>query len=139
MAKINNIKFNKPCIFKNDFPYETEISGLADIKSDHFSGYLGVSFPKNTILNLVDCMTGEKFNELCQDVADAAKELNNIVYGQAKKQLSELNYKFPQLIPIVNTGMEGLMKALNSGPTIMIPFETEVGPFVVTVTIKNNK
>ncbi|HPC75058.1 MAG TPA: chemotaxis protein CheX, partial [Syntrophales bacterium] len=69
------------------------------------------------------------------DIKDAVGEITNMVSGAARKELETLGLNITAAIPTVVAGKDHSISHVLGGPSIIIPFETPQGPFVVDICI----
>jgi len=113
-----------------------EVTGIIGMTSSEISGSMIVSFSEKCILKIVANMLMEDPKEKIDDeVVDAVGELTNMICGGAKAQLAKLNHKFDLATPnmVVGKGVE--ISYYSKAPTIVIPFETPNGSFVVEANL----
>ena len=110
-----------------------DISGVIGLVSDTFTGSVVISFPKNTFLKIISRMLGEEYTEINKDIQDGAAELTNMIFGQAKVSLNEKGYGLKTAIPSVVSGDNHTVQSLTNGPQVVVPFETDVGPFFIEI------
>ncbi|MFP3982537.1 MAG: chemotaxis protein CheX [Desulfurivibrionaceae bacterium] len=128
-------KADKPKL-KDDTLTYGEVTGIIGMASEDFTGCMVVSFSRNCILNIVASMFMETVKEEINDeIIDAVGELTNMICGGAKRELAKANHKFDLATPtmIVGTGVE--ISYHSNAPTILIPFTTEFGKFVVETNL----
>ncbi len=113
-----------------------DIAAVIGLTSKVFSGSIALVFNEATFLNLMEKMIGEKHACLSKELEDGAGELLNIIFGYAKTALNEKNYKIEKAIPTVVRGKILSMKHLSKAPTVVLPFDTDVGPFTMEVTVE---
>jgi chemotaxis protein CheX len=109
-----------------------EITGIIGLASKSIRGCMVLSFSEACILRVVANMLYEDPKPAINDeTVDAVGELTNMISGGAKAMLSELNQTFDLSTPtlVVGKGME--ISYHTDLPTIVIPFSTEFGDFVV--------
>jgi len=111
-----------------------DISGLITIVSPSFYGSMAISFAKETFLGIVSRMLGEDYTELSDDLKDAAAEICNQVFGEAKTKLNEKGHDLKMAIPTVVIGRE-VPHAID-GQCVNVRFKTDCGPFVIETVIK---
>jgi chemotaxis protein CheX len=111
------------------------IAGVIGLTSKAFNGSIALCFPEKTFLGAMEGMLGEPFPELTKDLEDGAGELLNIIFGQAKIVLNEKGMGIEKAIPTIVTGQSIAVRHLVNRPTIVLPFETEKGPFFIEVGI----
>lgn len=124
-------------VFRKDTKekFSGDISGVIGLICDAFTGSVVISFPAATFLKIMSRMLGEEIKELNKDVQDGAGELTNIIFGQAKVTLNERGYGIKTALPSVVTGSEHSILPLSKGSRVVIPFETDVGPFFVEICV----
>jgi len=97
------------------------------------TGSMALSFSKGAILKIVSNMLGEEITEINGDITDAVGEITNMVSGASRKELESIGLTVLAAIPTVVTGKDHSIKHVLGGPSIIIPFETDDGLFVVDV------
>jgi len=126
-----------------------EISGVVNIEDSVNPYVIIVSFEEATFIELISRMTGEKYTELTDEIKDGAKELMNIIYGQAnsistvkqdkmaKPPSLILGDKFPgeESPPEVTT----LTNTFETGVTLAIQFTSMVGDFNLRIWFPNEQ
>jgi len=114
-----------------------EVTGIIGIASETIKGVMVLSFSKECILQVVSNMLFEPIKkDIDHDVIDAVGELTNMICGSAKASLSKLGHHFELTTPtmVEGTGIE--INHYTKAPIIVIPFETEPGPFVVEANLE---
>lgn len=104
-----------------------DVSAILAVKSTLQRGSLSISFDKLGFLEVVEKMLGEKHTEITADIADAAAEICNQIFGVAKKELNEQGYDLQPSIPSVVTGDGHRLQHQSSGPCLCVKFRTERG------------
>lgn len=112
-------------------PMMGEVSSVVAIKSQAFQGHLCVSFDKGSFLEVVSSMLMEEQTELNQDNQDAVGEINNIIFGNAKAEIS--SYGVQMTVPKVLIGPQQTVPCDVGSAGMMIPFSTAKGKFYITV------
>lgn len=112
-----------------------DVSGIIGITGDAV-GSLAISFTENCICHVVSRMLGETYAEANQDVFDAVGELTNMISGVARTHMEKEGMKVYAAIPSVVFGKNHTINHILDSPSIVIPFHTEKGDFVVDVCIK---
>jgi len=112
-------------------PLMGEVSSVIDIKSASFQGHLSISFDKGSFLEVVSTMLMEEQTELTQDNQDAVGEINNIIFGNAKSDIT--NYGVQMTVPRVLLGSGQTIPCAQGSAGMMIPFSTSKGKFYLTV------
>lgn len=107
------------------------VTGVIGLASAGLKGNAMVSFEEKAIVSIVGRMLGEEFHSVTKDVVDAVGEITNMIVGNAKREFSEKGYLFDMAIPIMLVGKDIEISQLTKGPTLSVPFSTDVGTFVV--------
>lgn len=128
-------KAQKPEIKKGTRSYG-EVTGLIGMASEKVSGCMVVSFTKDCILHIVGSMLMEPpKKEIDEEILDAVGELTNMICGGAKAQLAKLDHKFDLATPTMIKGKGVEITYFSAAPTLVIPFETEHGNFVIEANL----
>lgn len=113
-----------------------EVTGIIGMVSEKMSGSMLVSFSASCILQIVANMLMEsKKEKIDEDVVDAVGELTNMICGGAKAELSKSGLKFNLAQPIMVVGKGVEIKAYTNNLTIVIPFDTDSGNFVIEANL----
>jgi len=123
---------------KGQVPAAIDIAGVIGLTSKHFSGSIALCFPEKTFLSLVGKMLGEEYKEINDEVEDAAGELLNIIFGQAKISLNKKGYEIEKALPSIFRGQDLKVKHLAPAPTVMLPFAVGDMTFHIEVGIDPN-
>jgi len=112
-----------------------DVSGIIGITGDAI-GSLAVSFHTDCICGIVSNMLGENHTEPAREVLDAVGELTNMISGVARTHLERNGFSVYAAIPSVVIGEGHTINHILKAPSIVIPFSTAQGDFVVDVCIK---
>lgn len=112
-----------------------DVSGIIGITGD-MVGSLAISFSESCICHLIGRMLGESYIEANKEVFDGVGELTNMVSGVARTYLERDGLEVYAAIPSVVYGKNHTINHILKTPSIVIPFETDEGSFVVDVCIK---
>ena len=123
---------------KNDSLAIGDVSGIIGF-TGAATGSMALSFSEGCILKIVSNMLDEDIKEINGDIKDAVGEITNMVSGAARKKLESLGLSISAAIPTVVAGKGHSVSHIMGGPSIIIPFETEQGPFVVDVCVDEMK
>ena len=116
-----------------------DVTGVIGMQSDALSGSMVVSFSKSCILQVLANMFHEPpRTKVDNSVIDAVGELTNMICGGAKAELAKLDYRFNMASPTMITGKGAEITYHGCGPTIVIPFTTNYGNFVVEANLCRN-
>ena len=125
----------KPTL-KTDSVSYGEITGIIGMASGTVTGCMVLSFTENCILNIVGNMLYEDpKSKIDEEIIDAVGELTNMICGGAKSHLAKLNHKFDLATPTMVVGKGVEITYHTDAPTIVIPFQTEYGDFVVEANL----
>jgi len=102
-------------------------------------GSLALSFSEASILKIVSNMLGENYGAINGEVRDAVGEITNMISGVARKKLEAEGFHIEAAIPTVVSGKDHSFIHVLGGPSIIIPFETDNGPFFVDVCLKDTR
>jgi chemotaxis protein CheX len=102
-------------------------------------GSLALSFSEESILKIVSNMLGENYGAINGEVRDAVGEITNMISGVARKKLEAEGFNIAAAIPTVVSGKDHSFIHVLGGPSIIIPFETDNGPFFVDVCLKDTR
>jgi chemotaxis protein CheX len=119
---------------KKDTVASGDISGIIGLTGGA-KGSLALSFSEACILRIVSNMLGEEITTLNHDISDAVGEITNMVSGSARKILESGGLSVTAAIPTVVAGKKHSIIHVLAGPSIIIPFSTDAGPFVVDVCL----
>jgi CheY-specific phosphatase CheX len=95
-----------------------------------------MSFKKEIFLQVISRMLGETFTEISPGIEDGVTELLNIILGTAKAILNDQHgHSIEMALPTLLYG-ENIQSTVDPQKTvIVIPFDSEVGPFGVEISI----
>ena len=127
----------KPYLKKDNLA-KGDVSGIIGF-TGAATGSMALSFSEKCILTIVSNMLGEESKEINSDIKDAVGEITNMVSGAARKNLESLGLSISAAIPTVIAGKGHSVSHVMGGPSIIIPFETDYGPFFVDVCIGEKK
>jgi len=120
---------------KNDTTAQGDVSGIVGFIGDT-NGTVAVTFDELCILKIVSNMFGEEMQEINDEISDAVGELTNMISGQARKELAEMDKVFEGTIPTVITGKNHKLETKTQGPKVAIPFTTDFGSFTIEVCLE---
>ncbi|MEN6331531.1 MAG: chemotaxis protein CheX [Smithella sp.] len=137
LEKMASIKpmAGKPYVKTNDTACG-DVSGIIGMTGDAV-GSLALSFSEECIIYIANNMLGESHTEMNKEVLDTAGELTNIISGAARKLMEKDDLKVFAAIPTIVYGKQHMVRHIVSGPSIVLPFETEKGTFVIDVCLKS--
>lgn len=129
----------QPVILKADFHQTVDILGVVSLVSRVYEGSVSLCFPKDTFIAVCNKLFGENHTEISSEIEDAAGELLNMIFGAAKAHLNaKYNYQIPRALPAIISGQR-LKLTQSFGPTIVIPFTSDLGSFHLEIEVISNK
>ncbi|MBC8317084.1 MAG: chemotaxis protein CheX [Desulfobulbaceae bacterium] len=129
------VQAKKPKLKDDKLSYG-EVTGIIGMTSEGTAGCMIVSFSEKCILQIVANMLMEPAKEKVDDeIIDAVGELTNMICGGAKAQLAKLNYTFDLATPTMVVGKGVEISYHSESPTIVIPFTSEYGDFVIEANL----
>ena len=118
---------------KNNSNARYDVSGIIGISGDA-KGSVTLGFSKKAALKAVSKFMGMEIKIVDADFSDAVGELVNIIAGNAKKDLADLNVMIS--LPNVIIGEGHQVESPKGIQTIIIPFNSEIGDVVIEVNLK---
>lgn len=116
-----------------------EIAGVISLTCSEFSGSITICFRAEVFLKIYENMVGEQHHEITPEIEDAAGELLNIIFGQAKTVLNDQKgYTLEKAIPTVLVGEKLKLHHQSRNPAIVLPFESSAGAFHIEILIDQN-
>ena len=113
-------------------PNNADISGVIGLSGD-IRGAVVMAYPLATALKICSKFLGEEIKELNASVADCIGEIANIITGFAKKDLQTLHLSIS--LPSIVRGQGHVVDMPKEAPVMCIPFDTEIGSFVMEVSM----
>lgn len=112
-----------------------DIAGVISLTSNRFQGSIALCFPARVFLAIYSNMLGEKHDTITKEIEDAAGELLNIIFGQAKATLNDRKgFEIQKAIPAIVRGSAIEVHHISRTIAIVLPFETQAGPFQIEVS-----
>jgi chemotaxis protein CheX len=127
----------KPYLKKDNYA-KGDISAIIGM-TGAAKGSLALTFSESCIVKIVSNMLGEDIKEINGDIKDAVGEITNMVSGAARKKLEAEGFTITAAIPTVVSGKGHSIVHVMGGPSIVIPFSTDHGPFVVDVCLTESE
>lgn len=120
----------KAYLKKLDEEIPMEIAGVLQMSCKEFAGSINICFRADVFLKIYEGLTGEKHEKITPELEDAAAELLNMIFGQAKTVLNDQKgYTLSRALPAVLTGPSISMRHQSKASVIIIPFESTAGAF----------
>lgn len=112
-----------------------DISGMIGL-SGSIRGAVVIGFPQDVALRIVNSFLMDDYKELCPDVSDAVGEIANIIAGYVKKFIPSEHIEIS--LPSVVRGAKHMVQMPKDTPVLVIPFESEMGTFVLEVAMRGS-
>jgi chemotaxis protein CheX len=113
-----------------------DVSGIIGMTGDAI-GSLALTFSEKCIIYIVDKMLGEAHKEINKEVLDAVGELTNMISGASRKLMEKDGLTVFAAIPTIVYGKAHTVRHVIKGPSIVIPFQTDGGTFVIDVCLQS--
>lgn len=107
-----------------------ELSAIIGV-SGKASGTYVLSLSESVALQILKRMVGIEAAEIDDDVRDAAGEVLNMIVGQAKAQLEQLQLSLS--LPNMITGKDHDVRYPSNVQPICLMFSSDIGPFAIEV------
>ncbi len=130
-------KFEKKFLNTGDDTETTsEVSAVIGI-AGACTGAVVLSFTKEVAIKMVSQLVGEDIIDLDNDTCDALGEMVNIIAGNASRALESLGVGTLKIsVPTVLIGKDQKVNSPGNIPSICIGFETDLGHFVIHVSLE---
>jgi chemotaxis protein CheX len=137
LATMANIRPTREALFlRTDDGASGDISTVIPMDCSKFTGSMAVCFEESCFLHIVGALLGEKYTEITDEIADAASEIGNQVFGTTKTVLNSHGLDLKPAIPKLFRGKGHRVQHLVEGPCLAVKFKTEAGCFLVETVIK---
>ncbi len=121
---------------KRDDTARGDISGIIGMTGDAV-GSLAITFEEHCIMGIAGNILGENITEMNKLVFDSVGELTNMISGASRKLMEKENLKVFAAIPTIVYGKGHTVRHIIKGPSIVIPFKTDKGEFVLDVCLRS--
>lgn len=123
-----------PVGFKEHSTEATDVAITGTLSTSASIASISICFPKAVMLGAIGKMLGETFTELNPEVEDAAMELANLIFNQAKGRLAKKGIQAVRSIPMIVLGMGTRLRYLSRQRTMILPVNTDIGKVIIEVT-----
>jgi len=127
---------DKPYYFEKESTILGDLSGIIEMNQEKKEAVLILTFPRDTIHYIVNQLNPNLTHDLDQASYGYIGELTNVVYGMLKKTLNDKGFQFKPSIPTVVSGQNSEINETYVDESVIIPFDTEAGPFFVRVSVQ---
>lgn len=128
---VQNLAMGKATAKSPHAPLLGEVSSVVEVKSQSFQGFICISFDKGSFLEVVSSMLMEEQTEINSENQDAVGEINNIVFGNAKAEITSFGVELT--VPKVLMGTNNTIECPHGSAGMIIPFTTAKGNFYIVV------
>lgn len=135
----NTVAKKKSVCIRKENQISGDISSLIAMNSERYLGSMAISFEEKCFLSVVSNMLGESYTAITDEIQDAAGELCNQIFGQAKMVLNQKGHTIQPAIPSIISGKAHKIKHLIDGTCIAVVFETPHGDFVIETVMGTKK
>jgi chemotaxis protein CheX len=111
---------------KTEKTSSASVTGLLGFAGDK-KGNIALSMGERAVCTAYQKMTGEWPDSMGPEVIDAVGELTNIISGQARKQLDDVDLHLTATIPIVVRGEGVNINFITKTPIISLSFTFSMG------------
>jgi len=120
--------------FKQDAQEHTDVAIVAALCGETSLSTISICFPKAVFLEAISLMLGERYSQVTAEVEDAAKELANLIFNQAKQRLVKKGVKAARSIPQILIGDGLRVRYLSRERTMALPVKTSIGAITIEIT-----
>lgn len=133
------VKIGKPRLKTEGEALTFDIAGVISLTSNAFHGSIAICFPAPVFLAIYSAMLGEKHDVITKEIEDAAGEILNIIFGQAKAVLNaKEGYAIQKAIPTIVRGNTLQVHHLTRTVAVVLPFETAAGQFNLEISAERS-
>lgn len=104
-----------------------DLCGIVPIRSEIYSGTLGLAFQKSLALKLYNNMAKTSKESLDEDVKDNTIKVTNFVFENAQRELKKLGYSILPATSCLVTGADHELTKPREGVVIHLPFSSDFG------------
>jgi len=126
------IKTGKPYVVPSNSEPCSDVSAVIGLSGD-VVGCVVLSLPLQTACNTASRFAGIDMDQTHEDFTDALGELANMVAGHAKSKLEGLSVSIS--LPSVIIGRDHVVSQSRQRPRLLLPCESDLGPFQVEVAM----
>lgn len=121
--------------YEKPFESKGDVAGMVGMVFGDLKAILTISFEKDGLFKILGNMFGETYTELNDEVAGAAGEFTNTIYGIAIDKLRGTKYDFNMTIPNVIVGQYKITSA-HKGHAVIVPFTSPDINFYIELTVE---
>jgi len=112
------------------------VTSLLSMNGANIKGSLALSFTFPLLQQLAKTMLDLNIDKIDDVATDLAGELSNIVTGRSKALLYESGFDIDMATPSTIIGDAHSIDHKINAPVILMPFDTQFGPFFVEICFK---
>ena len=119
--------------YKESMESSGDISAVVSMIGPEICGTFVLSFNNDVFVKVISKMFQEEIKAVTPEYLDAAAELTNMIYGNAKKDIIEQKIAIlDKAIPTVVSGKGHFIKYQNGESKIfVVPFKSDLGEFQI--------
>jgi chemotaxis protein CheX len=108
------------------------LTGVVSIKAENLTGTLALNFDESLICKIYsNILSGESVPKVNDDVKDAAMEITNIVFGNAKRDINKLGFDIQPSLPNIIHGEQHKIHHSQKSQCLCIVFASNIGNLYV--------
>jgi len=124
-----------------------DVHAFVNVESKNHPYLIFMTFRMRTFLRIMSSIFEEELFSLTVDIADAAKELLNVIYGQSKDLLNVRKAGIRPSTPVFFQGdrfpadnyeINRVTTTLTSGKVVVVPFECGLGEFDLNIWLPDD-
>ena len=113
-----------------------ELKAIIGLNGHGIDGYFIIHLTRAHLENIMATLFNTHTRHSDEELKDLAGELTNMISGCAKAQLSQRGFFFEVALPQISTTEIEIPTNLERVPVIQVPFETDMGIYVIEASIK---
>jgi len=117
-------------------PFHASISGMVGMAGSH-KGMLAIHIPEPVAMAITSNFLGLEVDAINEDVQDAIGELANMLGGNVKSFLTETGSDIKLSLPSTIFGQEYTFQCQDEVETIVVPFTSSDGKFLVELRLQS--
>ncbi len=115
---------------------QVDVASFIALSSQSIRGTVGLCFPEQTYLYLLNQATGLEFNKVTSDIAMGAGEFMYQIFETARPNFIERGYAVDRAVPSLVAGRNLSVPHVMPDPGFSVLFDSPGGPFQFEIGIK---
>lgn len=120
---------------KTPAPNHADIAAVIGLTSKHFRGSVAICFSGATLYQVTSRIAKKPIASIDGDAETALSQLMGHLFYNAAIRLGDRGYSFEQAVPTIVKGRALEVLHLAPTPTLILPFNTEIGLFWMEITV----